>query len=137
MGKSGRNGAGGVTLVFLMPGDQSVQMRAAMVARLAGRVAELASDLQVLAMLLQVSPESDASLAERSDLDSGRSAVDETMRQTFPMQSDEKLGVDESATPVPEADDPFVRASLAIEALRGALRPEDLKSERRGPGPID
>ena len=137
MWKSGRNGAGGVTFEFLMPGDQSVQMRAAMVARLAGRVAELASDLQVLAMLLQVPPDSDSSLAERPEVDVGASAVDDAIRQAFPTLADGRLGVDKSSSPVPEADDPFVRASLAIEALRGALRPDDLTSGRRVRGAID
>ncbi|MSQ42697.1 MAG: hypothetical protein EXR45_00600 [Chloroflexi bacterium] len=119
-----------------MPGDPSVQMRAAMVARLAGRIAELASDLQVLAMLLQVPPDSDASLAERSEIDPGTSAVDEPVGQPAPTQADEGSGADEPVNPVPEAADPFVRAALAIEALRGALRPGEMKADRPPPGSI-
>lgn len=135
-GKVGRAGARDITFGFLMPGDPSVQMRAAMVARLAGRVAELASDLQVLAMLLQVPPEDDASLAERSEVDPGTSTVDVVALKEPPAQPHEILGPDQRADPVPEIDDPFVRAARAIEALRGALRPDEEKSDRPHAGAI-
>lgn len=120
----------------MMPGDPSFQMRAAIVARLAGRVAELASDLQVLAMLLQFPPEDEASLAERSEVDRGTSVIDEAMRQQSPTQLDEVVGTDPPAIPVTAGDDPLVRAARAIEALRGALRPDESKSNHPHAGTI-
>ena len=132
--RAGRTGARGITFGILMPGDQSVQIRAAMVARLAGRVADLASDLQGLAMLLQLPPEDDGSLAERSEIDPGSSARDVVAFQRSQSQPQENLDPDHQADPIPEADDPFIRAAHAIEALRGALRPDQAKSDRPDAG---
>ena len=134
--RAGRTGARGITFGILMPGDQSVQIRAAMVARLAGRVADLASDLQVLAMLLQVPPEDDASLAERTEDDPGTSTFDVAALQGPPAQPGEIRGPVQRADLVPEVDDPFVRAARAIETLRGALRPDEAKSDRPHAGAI-
>jgi hypothetical protein len=76
---------------------------------MAGRIAALASDLQLLALLLQ-----DAALVRQTA--SGAPAV--------PAEASAVAG----SRITDGADDPFGRAEAAVRALRAALRPADARA---------
>ena len=90
------------------PDLSDVSARAAVVGRMAGRVAALASDLQLLAMLLQEAAVPNHGLPD-SKITSQRAVTTEAP----PARERERGG----------ADDPFARAEAAVGALRAALRP--------------
>ena len=117
------------------PDLADVASRAAVVGRMAGRVAALASDLQLLAMLLQdaagggwTASSAEAS-ASRDALDAATERVEgrragSQAEQTPPIPQ-ESAFVPRGAPGTGEAhsDDPFARAEAAVGALRAALRP--------------
>ena len=119
------------------PDLADVTVRAAVVGRMAGRVAALASDLQMLALLLQdvAGVGSQIALSLPGDAPKPYPMPGSGGTSSAPDDAHSLPGVPLSSTHAPPTppqlrgeggegpDDPFTRAEAAVSALREALKP--------------